>query len=65
MDTPDPHLIQALAEEFQGHAIGEVRAKELAAEVGRLNGAVLREAGALRFADEPGDFACKLDEAAR
>lgn len=65
MDTPDPQLIQAIAEQIQDWPVAEARARDLADEVGRLNGAVLREAGTLDFADEPGHFARALEEAAR
>lgn len=65
MDAPDPKVIQAIAAELQDVQVGEARAAELAAEVGRLNAAVLREVGALRFADEPTHFARALEEAGR
>ena len=65
MHAPDPKVIQAIAAELQDEHVGEARAAELAAEVGRLNAAVLRETGALRFPDEPSHFARALEEAAR
>jgi hypothetical protein len=65
METLDPRLIQAVATQLQDNEVGEARAAELAGEVGRLNAAVLRETGALRFRDEPGHFFSALEEAAR
>ena len=64
MGTFDPKLIQAIAAGLQDGRVGEARAAELAAEVGRLNAAVLREANALQFEDEPAHFARTLDAAA-
>lgn len=63
MDTPDPALIQAIAQGLQGARVSGERAAELAAEVGRLNDAVLRETGALRFEDEPSHFVRALEDA--
>jgi hypothetical protein len=65
MDAPDSNVIQAIAAELQDAHVGDVRAAELAAEVGRLNAAVLRETGALRFPDEPTHFARALEDGAR
>ena len=65
MDAPDPNVIQAIAAELQDGRVGDARAAELAAEVGRLNAAVLREASTLRFEDEPAHFARALEAAAR
>jgi hypothetical protein len=63
MDALDPNLIQAIAAELQDGHVGDERAVELAAEVGRLNAAVLREANTLQFQDEPAHFARALDAA--
>lgn len=65
MDALDPNVIQAIAIELQDGQVGNARAAELAAEVGRLNSAVLRETDTLRFEDEPAHFARTLDAAAR
>jgi len=64
MDAVAPEVIGLIAAELQDATVGDTRAAELAAEVGRLNAAVLREAGALRFQDEPADFTRTLDRAA-
>ena len=61
MDAVDAKVIQAIGAELQDGPVGEARAVELAAEVGRLNAAVLRESVTLRFEDEPGHFARALD----
>ena len=45
--------------------VGNARAIELAAELGRLNTAVLRETDTLRFEDEPAHFVSALEAAAR
>jgi hypothetical protein len=64
MDALEPNVIQAIAAELQDGRVGDARAVELAAEVGRLNAAVLREVNTLRFADEPAHFARALEAAA-
>lgn len=64
MDAVAPEIITLIATELQHGAVGDARARELAAEVGRLNAAVLRDAGALGFANEPADFAGILERAA-
>ena len=61
MDAVDSKLIQAIGAEMQDRSVSDARAAELAAEVRRLNAAVLRERGALRFEDEPAHFARALD----
>jgi hypothetical protein len=66
MDALDPNVIQAIAATLQdGQRVGGSRAAELAAEVSRLNTAVLREVNTLRFADEPAYFTRALEAAAR
>jgi len=66
MDALDPNVIQAIAAGLQdGQRVGDSRAAELAAEVSRLNAAVLREVNTLRFADEPAHFTRALEAAAR
>jgi hypothetical protein len=66
MDALDPNVIKAVAAGLQdGQQVGDARAAELAAEVSRLNTAVLREVNTLRFADEPAHFACALEAGAR
>ena len=66
MDALDPKVIQVIAAELQdGQHVDDSRAAELAAEVSRLNTAVLREVNTLRFADEPAHFARALEAAAR
>jgi hypothetical protein len=65
MDAPDPNLILAIAAELQNVHVGNARAAELAAELGRLNAAVLRETDTLRFEDEPAHFVRALEAAAR
>ena len=65
MDALDPNVILAIATELQDVHVGNARAAGLAAEVGRLNAAVLRETDTLRFGDEPAHFARTLEAAAR
>jgi hypothetical protein len=65
MDAPNPNLILAIAAELQNVHVGNARAIELAAELGRLNTAVLRETDTLRFEDEPAHFVSALEAAAR
>jgi hypothetical protein len=64
MDAPEPNVIQAIAAQLHHGRVGGARAAELAAEIGRLNAAVLREVNTLRFADEPAHFARALEAAA-
>ena len=61
MHAIEPKTIQAIGAELQDGPVSDTRAAELAAEVGRLNAAVLRERGALRFEDEPAHFARTID----
>jgi hypothetical protein len=61
MDAVDSKVIMAIGAELQDGPVSDARAAELAAEVSRLNAAVLRERGVLRFGDEPAHFACALD----
>ena len=61
MDAVTPEVIKLIAAELQDGSVGDARAGELAAEVGRLNAALLRERAALRFQDEPADFARTLE----
>lgn len=65
MEAPDPNVIRAIATELQAVQVGNARAAELAAELGRLNAAVLRESDTLRFEDEPAHFVRTLEAAAR
>jgi hypothetical protein len=65
MSAVDSKVIQLIGAELQDGPVSDVRAAELAAELGRLNAAVLRERSALRFEDEPAHFASALDGAAR
>jgi len=66
MEAPGPQLIHAIAAELQeGVAVDDARATELAAEVGRLNAAVLGMLGTVRFEDEPAHFARALEDGAR
>jgi len=60
MHAVTPSLIKMIAAELQDGTVADARAAELAAEVGRLNAAVRGGAGALRFHDEPADFARTL-----
>ena len=64
MDAVDSKVIKAIGAELQNRTVDDARAAELAAEVGRLNAAVLRERVALRFEDEPAHFSRALDGAA-
>jgi len=61
MDAVDSKVIQVIGAELQDVRVSDARAAELAVEVGRLNAAVLRERGMLRFVDEPAHFARTLD----
>ena len=65
MDAITPDLVQAVARAYQGIDLSRDRADALAHEVTGLNGGVRTAAEALRFGDEPADFARLLDEAAR
>ena len=65
MDAIPPDLIQAVARAYQGLDVSDERAHALANEVSGLNAGVRMAGEALRFADEPGDFARLLEEAAR
>ena len=61
MDAVDSKVIKAIGAGLQDGPVGDARAAELAAEVSRLNAAVLRERAVLRFEDEPAHFARALD----
>jgi hypothetical protein len=65
MDNLSRDLIQAIAAQMQGQTPDNQRAAELAAEAGRLNGAVRRESSLTRFEDEPADYFCALEQGAR
>lgn len=61
VDAVDSKVIKVIGADLQDVPVSDARAAELAVEVGRLNAAVLREKGALRFEDEPAHFARTLD----
>lgn len=65
MDAVNSKVIKLIGAELQDSPVSDARAAELAAELGRLNAAVLRERDSLRFDDEPAHFARALDGAAR
>lgn len=58
--TIAPELIQQHGEQLCGLRVEPRRAAELAAEIERLNNAVLDAAGALDFNDEPARFEAQL-----
>jgi hypothetical protein len=60
MHDVTPSVIKMIAAELQDGSVADVRAAELAAEVGRLNAAVRGGVGALKFHDQPADFARML-----
>ena len=59
-ESVDPKLIALQGEQLQDLNLSPERCAELAAEVGRYNGAVKSAAGELSFDDEPADFARAL-----
>lgn len=59
-DKPTPQLIRDHGRQIARLDIAEQRAGELAAEVDRLNGAVLEGAVRLDFNDEPARFSARL-----
>lgn len=59
--TISPELVQQHGEQLCGLRVEPRRAAELAAEIERLNNAVLDAAGALDFNDEPSRFAALLE----
>lgn len=65
MDAVGSEVIKMIGAELQESPVSDARAAELAAEVGRLNAAVLRERGMLRFEDEPAHFVRALDGVTR
>ena len=65
MKAVESNVITLIGAELQDGAVNDARASELAAEVGRLNAAVLRARVALHFEDEPAHFARALESAAR
>jgi hypothetical protein len=65
MDSLSRDLIQAIAAEMQGQTPDDQRTAELAAEAGRLNGAVRRESRLTGFEDDPVHFFCALEQGAR
>jgi hypothetical protein len=65
MDAVDSKVIRMIGAELQDAPVSEARAAELAAEIGRLKAAVLREREVLKFEDEPAHFARALDGGAR
>jgi hypothetical protein len=65
MDSLSQDVITAIAAHMQDQSPNDQRVVELAAEVGRLNGAVRRERRLIRFSDEPTHFFCSLEHGAR
>jgi len=57
-------LMSDIATALQGIDLSPARAAEIAAEVGRLNGAVLTAAQRLVFDDDPADYAALLAKTA-
>lgn len=65
MDSLSQDVIKAIAAHMQDQTPNDQRVIELAAEVGRLNGAVRRERRRIRFGDEPAQFFWSLEHGAR